>query len=55
MLLAFMSLICAPIFVNVATDETAPWFIATMLSSALGFILFDRELIRLRREAEDND
>ena len=55
MLIAFMSLICAPAFVNAVTDETAPWFIATMLSSAVGFILFDRELIRLRREAEHND
>lgn len=55
MLVALTTLVAAPAFVNVATDETAPWFIATMLSSAIGFILFDRELIRLRREAENND
>lgn len=50
-----LCLICAPAFVNAATDDIAPWFIATLISSAVGFIMFDREYIRLRREQEPHD
>lgn len=53
MLVAFTSLIGAPAFANIGTEELVPWFCATMLSSAIGFMLFDHEYKRLRREDRD--
>ena len=54
-LIAFTTLIGAPLFAGVAHDDAVPLFCATMISSAIGFITFDRAFIKARREAESHE
>ena len=54
-LIAFTTLIGAPAFANNSIEDMVPLFCATMVSSAVGFIVFDRAFIKARREAESRD
>lgn len=54
-LVAFSALIIAPVFANAATDEMVPWFCAALISSAIGFIVFDMEVRKARREMDSGE
>jgi hypothetical protein len=54
-LVAFGTLLGAPAFANIDRADLVPWFCATMISSSVGFMLFDWELRRARREMDSGE
>jgi len=54
-LVALGTLLIAPFAANTMTDELSPVFCATMISSVIGFMVFDSELRKARREMDSGE